>query len=206
MVDVHAPLTWNARATRTLWRADEVAWAQARLGREFVGADDFARLRVGGEVQDGPVPGNRLVTVGLNNLTARLITATQVWSASSGGAPGAGSGFVVIAVGNGTTGDAIGNTDLSGASKSYRVCDDSYPTQSNGVLVAKASFQSAEANFDWEEYGICVPGSSASSVSGTAAASSKPLNYVLLNRKAPAGLGAKSSGNVASLQITITIT
>ncbi len=200
----HASGLWECRTFLTTWDADQTQWAKARLDRSDVSADDFDRLRVAGVVTDGPVPGNRLVTVGLNALTARLITTAPVWSASSGGAPGGGTGFVLVGVGTATAADQAADSDLGGT-RAYRVCDDTYPVQSNGAMTAKATFQSAEANFAWESYGLFVPASGASAVSGTAAVALKPSNYTMLNRKAPAGLGTKSSGTTASLTVTITI-
>lgn len=195
-------IKWAAHALVERWDDDAATRAIRKLYREsaFVSGDDFASLKMRpDEVREGPNPGNQFVSVGLTQLISRLITTAQVWSTSTGGA-----GFTGLGVGTSTTPDAVSDSNLIGT-KSFRVCDDTYPQAgAAGVVVFKTSFQTAEANFAWEEYGAIIPGAGATSFSG-AAVTTKPTNYILLDRKSPAGLGTKASG-ISTLTLTLTLT
>lgn len=203
--DVHE-LSWNARSVARFWEPGAEAWARKRLHLPeggHVSAAMLDKLRIDPyREQDGPVPGNRLVTFGLAALTNQLVNGVRAWTPTSGG-----SGYVALAVGTGTTADAIADQDMSGGSKFYRVCDNTYPTRSNGVLTFLTTYASGEANFSWDEYGVFVPTSGSAAFTGgvTSRASLSNGNHVMLNRKSPAGLGVKSNGSTASLQLTITI-
>lgn len=196
---------WRAQAFVSRWDADATEWAQKCLGRPEVFAADFDALRVRPfEEIVGPTPGNLVVAGGWSRIGVRMLSNTAPpWTVSSGG-----SGSSGIGVGNSSQAAAKSDTTLvaSGVNKFHRVCDDAFPTAGlNGsndlALVFKTTYQNAEANFDWAEYGIYVPSNGAGAF--PAASSSAPLLYTLLNRKATS-LGVKSSGT-ASLQITITI-
>lgn len=204
--------TWSAHAVARFWEPGVEEFARKRLylpDGAHVQAADYDRLRIAPFAEkDGPTPGNLLIGVGLTALLSQLKSGTKDWAASS-----AGSGFTGLAVGTGTTTAVIGDTDLTGGSKSYRVCDDTYPTISTDGLGGHMTFQvtyaSGEANFSWDEYAALVPNGSASAASGSAASSKAAFgggNYILLNHKAPAGLGVKANGAPATLNLVITIT
>ena len=76
------------------------------------------------------------------------------------------------------------------------------PTQANGVLTFTASYGSGVAEFAWNEYGAVVASGTGTAM---AAGTTKPTNYVLLNRKAPAALGTKGAGTTWTFTMTITI-
>lgn len=58
-----------------------------------------------------------------------------------------------IAVGNGTTAAAVGQTDLQGGTKTRKLVD-ATPTVSGNQINFVATFLSAEGNHAWEEAGI----------------------------------------------------
>lgn len=58
-----------------------------------------------------------------------------------------------LGVGNSTTAFSAAHTDLQGGSK-HREAVDSAPGRSGGVLTFVATFETADANFAWEEFGI----------------------------------------------------
>lgn len=93
-----------------------------------------------------------------------------------------------IGVGNGTTAFAAAQTDLQGASKLRKGMDATYPQRTANVIVFRATFGSAEANFDWEEFGIFN-----AAAAGT-----------MLNRKVQA-MGSKVAGQVWELTVTNTV-
>lgn len=181
------------RAVVEKYDDDQTKWVAKKSG---ILAPEGAQFKSLGlepyEVAEGPQPGNRLVTAGLNLMTSRLTTAEQVWDET----------HVALAVGDSSTGDAIGDTDMVAATnKYYRVMDSSFPTQANGVLTFRATYGSGIAEFAWNEYGVIIPDTSTVYTSGT----TKQASYVLFNRKAPASLGTKSSGTWV-FTVTITVT
>lgn len=217
MTEVQQGAVWAASAVMEIWEPDAVKFARAKLGRNIseevssrlhVNAEDFASLNIQPDIVGMPST-NRLTTLGITNLTDRLFSTTQQWVPSTGSA-GSEVGFTGIGVGNGLSpGDAIGDSDFTGASKSFRICDTGFPTRSVGTLVWKATWQDVEANFDWNEFTLLVPGASATQLSGASAytnrSSSPIVNYKFLNSKRPAGLGTKNSGGNASLTVTATV-
>lgn len=201
---------WEAEAFLDKWSPDQHDYLQRSLAREkglllsqlrkagqlevvkpF--AADYARLGVApDETVHIPAPANRLVTVGLNALTARLVTTAQVWDNTHAG----------LAVGDSSTADAIGDTDmLASTNKRYNAMDATFPSQVNGVLTFKATYGNGEGEFAWNEYGAVV----ANTATAFAAANTKPTNYILLNRKSPASLGTKGTNTSWAFTVTITI-
>jgi hypothetical protein len=183
---------WIAEADLHKWDADQTRFVADKTGLLRPVAADFDRLGVKpAEHIHVPAPANRLTTVGLGQLTARLIVAAeQAWDNT----------HVGLGVGTSLTADAIGDTDLIGT-KRYNAMDATYPQQAAGVLTFKATYASGEAEFAWEEYGVVV----ADTATAFAAGAAKPANYILLNRKAPAGLGTKGAGTTWAFTVTITI-
>lgn len=93
-----------------------------------------------------------------------------------------------IAVGDSTTAFAATHTDLQAATNKHREpVDATYPTRSTNVLTFRATFEEADANFNWNEWGVFNAVSA-----GT-----------MLNRKVES-LGLKPS--TASWEFTVTLT
>ena len=185
---------WTCVTDFDKWDADQTAWVVARTGLAQPQAAVFDALGVTPvEHVHMPAPANRLVTVGLNALTARLATAAQVWDNT----------HVGLAVGDSATADAVGDTDMVAATnKYYQAMDATFPTQANGVLTFKATYGPGIAEWAWNEYGATVNTGTATVMAG---ATTKNANYTLLNRKAPAALGTKGAGTTWAFTMTITI-
>ena len=215
----HVQVGWKCEVRARFWEPGTEEHVRRKLylpAGAHVSAAMLDRLKVRPfRVAEGPTPGNRLTSAGLAAMTSQWISGTKDWAVSSGG-----SGWTGLAVGNGTTADAIGDTDLVGATKSYRVCDNGFPKRvgatssgtgavlTSGQFELGATFASGEANHAWDEYGGLVPNSSASAATGAATTSKAAFgggNYILLNRKAPAGLGTKTAGSPAELYMVLTI-
>ncbi len=195
-------LKWEASpATITKWNDEQVAWAAKRLytDRQLFPAD-FKSLRIApDEVVIGPDPGNRFTTQGRNMAALGLTLADSVmrpWSPSA-----SGSGYAGFAVGNSTQADADADTDLVGASKAYKQCDNGFPQVSAATITFTTTYGITEANFLWEEYGLIIAYTSSTQLSAVSA--TIPGAWKLITRKAPAGLLTKSGGNWT---ITITVT
>ena len=91
-----------------------------------------------------------------------------------------------IGVGNGNGVFAIGQTDLQGASKLRNGMETSYPLRTLNVLEFKSVFESADANFVWEECGVF-----------NAAAAGTMMNRVV------GTLGTKVVGEVWTMEATL---
>lgn len=92
-----------------------------------------------------------------------------------------------IGVGNGTGGNAE-STDLTGASKTRRPMEDTYPQRSNNQLTFRSEFGGAHANYAWAEWGVF------NGASGN----------TMLSRKVEA-LGTKAEDSTWVLTVTITV-
>lgn len=57
-----------------------------------------------------------------------------------------------LGVGNSSTAANASQTDLLGASKTYKGMESGYPTSTDQKITLKASFGDAEANYDWNEW------------------------------------------------------
>lgn len=184
---------WNAHAQIKKYSIDQVRWATQKMGYEPDGSRLSLLFR---EPEDGITeePGNLLVTVGLNLITA-LIEG------------GAGTPFAhadaIVGVGAGTTAAAVGDTALTDdntANAYYQQADASYPQQSNGVITTISTFASGNANFAWQEW--CLATGSGGITAGTHL-SAVATSVTMLNHKV-ASLGTKTSG--ASWVFTSTVT
>lgn len=123
--------------------------------------------------------------------------ASALWHRLTGGTTVAAfdSTNAHIGVGDSSTAEAVGQTDLSASSNKLRkVVDATYPQHTDGVVVGAASvvfratFGTSEANFAWNEWGIFN-----ASTSGR-----------MLNRKVEA-LGTKASGSTWVLTLTLSL-
>lgn len=193
-------IKWRPIAVVEKFSDDQVAFAKdaVKAGR-LVLPDGFLRREPSGDLlralcgapEDGVVAsiGNLLTTAGLNRLGNLLIAA---------GGQGLTNTATRLGVGNSATAEAVGQTDLQAAAGStnrwFQIMDATFPSQSNGVVTAKATFATGDGNFVWNEWGLDIGTPTVTSGNTVAA--------VLLNRKV-ASLGTKVSGSWA---LTVTIT
>jgi hypothetical protein len=60
-----------------------------------------------------------------------------------------------LGVGDSSTAFAAGQTDLQAATnKTRKAMDASYPTRSSGAITWRSTFNSGEANWAWQEWGV----------------------------------------------------
>lgn len=161
------------------------------LGHEPTG-NDLTRLEDSGAISPDSyayADGNALVTTGLQRL-ALLITG-------SGAAFTATQGFA--GVGDSTTAVAAADTGLSAATNRLYKLIDAAPTANAvaGQIAANATFQSADANYAWNEW--CWGIATGTLTQGTSLPGTSPI---ILNRKVQS-LGTKAPGAVWTLQATV---
>jgi hypothetical protein len=99
------------------------------------------------------------------------------------------SSTAYIGVGDGTAAFAKTQTDLQGTNKLRKVVDSGYPQRSGNQLTFRATFNTSEANFAWNEFGLF---------------NASPGGQMFARWLQSAG--TKSSGAVWVATITITIT
>lgn len=92
-----------------------------------------------------------------------------------------------IGVGNGTTAFSPSQNDLTGTAKVRKAMDGGYPVVEPPVVTFKSTFQPADANFAWSEWGIF-----------NAASGGVMLSRVLESN------GTKQSNQTWVLEVTIT--
>lgn len=181
-------IRWSSHALVQKWDDDQTNWVRTRTGIA-VPSGDLMAAHIKPEVVEAA--GNLLTTAGLTRLTSLL---------TGGGGQAVTATATRLGVGDGSTGAAIGDTDLSATAGAthrwFQVMDATYPSVAAGVLTAKATWSSSDGNFAWSEWGIDI-GSPTVSAGAT-------VNATLLNHKTGAALGTKSSGTW-SLTATITI-
>jgi hypothetical protein len=102
-----------------------------------------------------------------------------------------------VGVGNSSTAEAAGQTDLQAAAGSsnryFNMADASNPSVSGQTMTVVSTFASANGNFTWSEWGI-----DNGSTAGTT------VTAPLLNRRV-AAMGTKTSGATWALTVTITL-
>ena len=120
-----------------------------------------------------------LTTAGKSLIAARLVgTSLAAVDASNG----------YIGVGDSNTAFNVAQTDLQASSNKHREILDGAPGLSGADMTFVATFESADANFAWAEFGIFNASSS-----GT-----------MLCRKV-ASHGTKASGDVWTLTVVVTV-
>jgi len=126
------------------------------------------------------IEGNILVTAGITLLLNLLIGAGgTVYSNAN----------AYLGVGDSSTAEAIGQTDLQAATNKLRkAMDATYPQVAANVVTFRSTFATGDANFQWNEWGTFNASSA-----GT-----------MLNRKVQ-GLGTKVSTATWTLTGTVTI-
>lgn len=94
-----------------------------------------------------------------------------------------------LAVGDSTTAEAAGQTDLQASTNKLRkAMDSTYPQRAGNVLTFRATFGTSDANFAWNEWAIANASSSGQ----------------ILNRKVQ-NVGTKGSSSTWQATATITI-
>lgn len=95
-----------------------------------------------------------------------------------------------LGVGDSTTAYAAAQTDLQAASNKHReAMDATYPQRSANVLTFVSTFETGDANFDWEEWAVFNHASAGQ----------------MLSRKVES-LGTKTSAATWELTVTLTVT
>jgi len=186
-------IKWHPVVDVLKYGPEKARHATELLGREPLHADFLAL----GIEPDGTAhsEGNQLVTVGLDRI-GKLITgqSSTAFTAAQG----------IVGVGSSSTAYAAGQTALSGdgsTTTAYYQIADAAPSATNGVISANCSYQSANANFAWNEW-CWVIATSTITAGGTLA--SVGTDPVMLNRKVQS-LGTKVSGSIWTLSATITL-
>lgn len=182
-------ISWNPVAMVEKWDDEQVAWVIHKTDVQKPSGSLLKALVDPYEVRYSY--GNLLTTAGLNRLTSLL---------NGAGGQAATNTATRLGVGNSATAAAVGQTDLQAAAgagnRQFKIMDATFPSQSNGVLTAKATYPTGEANFVWNEW--CLDIGSPTVADGTT------VNALMLNRKVES-LGTKASGSWA-LTVTVTIT
>lgn len=182
-------INWSPVAMVEKWDEDQTEWVRRKTDCLKPSGDMLKRFLDPYEV--AYAYGNGLTTAGLNRLTSLL---------NGAGGQAATNTATRLGVGNSTTAFAVGQTDLQAAAgaanRQFKVMDATFPSQANGVLTAKSTFATGEANFAWQEWGL--------DIGAPTVADGTTVNALLLNRKVES-LGTKASGSWA-LTVTITIT
>lgn len=75
---------------------------------------------------------------------ATNLLATNIYNAAN----------AYLGVGNGNAAATTAQTDLQGATKFRKKVDSGYPVINGSQITYKATFENAEANFDWNEWGV----------------------------------------------------
>ncbi|GAA3027321.1 hypothetical protein [Streptosporangium longisporum] len=180
----------TTRWTVQRWDADQTAWVQRRTGLHAPALDDFTRLGVD-SYRTTEVLGNLVTNAGWTRIMS-LVTA-------QGAAQALDATHVRIGVGNGVTAEAYTDADLAAAAGSANRWFQ--PVGGAGALGTRtltfsATFNPADGNFAWNEFGIDV-------TSGVAAAGNT-VGALLLNRKSGIAQGSKANGQTWAATAMIT--
>jgi len=113
----------------------------------------------------------------------------EIWDLVTGAVSGAAHIFdnaaAQIGVGDSNTAADATQTDLLGTNKTYKGMETGFPTSTSQKVTLKASFGSADANYDWNEWVV-----------------RHATSLICLNRKVQS-LGTKASGATWMLEVSI---
>lgn len=127
-----------------------------------------------------PIEHNCLLNTGID----------EMWDLVTGAVSGAShiydNAAAQIGVGNSDTAAQATDTDLIGASKTYKAMEAGFPTSTSQKVTFKSSFGSGDANYAWEEWVV-----------------KQSTSTICLNRKVES-LGTKSTGTW-TLEVDITL-
>lgn len=191
-------ITWDMNARIIKYHPETVTRLTTQMGHEPLGFH-LRHLESIGLLEPDEVleaPGNLLVTTGLNRITNLII---------GGGGVALTHADAIVGVGTSTTAAVVGDTALGGDGNAstayYQQADTSYPSQSGGVITCNCTFQSAVANFAWNEW--CWADASGTLTAGNTL-SGVGTSPILLNHKVQS-LGTKASGSIWTLSATLTL-
>jgi hypothetical protein len=185
----HDFIKWQPVLTVEKWDADQLAWVTSKTGLVAPSGDILAAHVAPYETIVSP--GNLLTTAGLTRITS-LITG--------GGGQAATNTSARIGVGNSSTAEAVGQTDLQAAAGSanrwFQIMDATYPQTSGGLMTFKSTFATGDGNFAWAEW--CVD------IGTPTVTSTNTVNATMVNRKVQS-LGTKTSAGTWAATATITL-
>ena len=156
--------------------------------RRYNSHDDYLAGKLPGTILDATgreLPGesvfyqNVLLNEGITTLLNLLTGETEVAFSNTN---------AYLGVGESTTAAAAGQTDLQGASKTYKAMEASYPSISGQTVTFRSVFGSDDANNAWQEFTVA---------NGSSGAADN------LNRKVD-DQGTKASGQTWTLDLAIT--
>jgi hypothetical protein len=189
-------INWHAHARVDKFTVEQFDALAERLGRKPLGPDLKEHIAPYDSVESD---GNLLTRQGLKRIMDRLVGTASNQALDST--------HTRIGVGDDATAAAATQTDLqAGAGSTHRQFElvDAVGTvgtgASSGVVTFVATFESADANFAWAEWGI--DGGTADGTTVTTEGNTTPG---LINRKV-SSLGTKTSAAVWVFTVTITIT
>lgn len=192
-------IQWIAHAKVIKYEPESVARLTARFGFEPTGYH-LRHLEATEGLQPDDIleaPGNLLTTVGLNRITSLIIGGGGSALSHTDAALGVGSSSTTA-----TVADVALGGDGSTTTAYYQQMDTSFPTQSNGVLTGQCTYQSANADFAWNEWGwVDVSGGTITAGGTIASIGTTPI---LINHRIQS-LGTKVSGAIWTLSTTITL-
>ena len=179
-IEEHLPK--DLRTFRALGMVARSSEEQTRLAMELRSHEEMLSGQFHAEVAPYEVieiEGNLLVTVGIDIMFDLFI---------GGGGTVFSNANAHLGVGDSSTAEAVGQTDLQASSNKLRkAMNGSYPSIASPVITFQSTFGSSEANFTWAEVGTFNAASA-----GT-----------MFNRKVQS-LGTKSSGATWTLTEDIT--
>lgn len=201
-IETYNSITWHASARVDKFSSDQVRWVIRKTGNLNPSGDFIRQTLKALPAETVFAEGNLLTSAGLAYLWSNITGITSVVAAHS-----LSYGFLPVGVGDGNGSvptPAVGDTDLTASSNKYYIpVDASYPTvgsgSSSGILTVQGTFGTGVANFAWNEWGLF--GSQNSFAGGQA---TKPSGSSMINHKG-VSLGTKTSSNVWTLSVTITI-
>lgn len=178
----------------TKYPADAERYLREKLGRDPVHADYQNYKITPDEEVEGPQPGNGLLNVGINQLWLECgPSGVQPWNSTHG----------AIGTGDSSTAFSAGHNDLQAVTNKYYQAWSGNPTTgASQAIVFSSTFGVSVGNYAWNEYGVVVPNTATTYTSGT----TKQTSYVMLNRKAGAGLlGTKTGSQSWAFTVTMTL-
>jgi hypothetical protein len=203
MIDADADrISWKAHARVLKFSPDQAEFAAGRLCLPVasVKLPELRRARIGApELGIAEAAGNVLTIAGIARLVLLIIGGAQAMTPAQ----------MMVGVGDTATAGLAADTDMNAATGSthryIQGSDSGFPSVAGTVISGQSTFTGANGNHAWNEWawgiatGTLTPGTGSwSSIAATSA--------VMLNHKAPAALGAKSTGMVWALQSTVTLT
>lgn len=189
-------IKWTSSSVLRKFSKDQVDFAVQHFGREPGGPEliKFYKNNPEDGIHIDPTS-NLLCVNGLARIT-NLIT----------GAGGVSMTHANCGLGTGDTATAATSADTQLGSNStshsrYIVADATFPTIAGGVITVQATFTSTDGNYAWNEWGLVI----ATTTTNSDTFAGSGTTPILLNHKAPASLGTKSSGSSWVFTVTLTI-